>query len=361
MVIYDFSGDYTAGFPVKERGVDRNANPAETYGDPMLQDYMIFSPGDKRSWSWDVARDIRTEADADFFANSFVPDSEDECWLGSVRATIKEAIVSLQQKMGESWSWGDLFLAVKGEGQGSATSILVNTLQTIRFLETNHKNDRKISFREWAQNPDTRRIILLSEFPLDKFRFFGDRKKISRTILSVIGHVSMTLSQPFGGVTPEKKRLWFFLDEFPQLGKLNLLPKLFEQGRASGICLILGVQDYTQLKEIYGGKIAEQILANCGIRIALRTLSPKTLKKLKKLFSATNGNTNTIGSHAEIVYPGKETPVFVQNKNLPETLSGCGPVREGIRAVVSMPPTHTFLFTWPYVTWRTRRPASVGE
>jgi hypothetical protein len=60
------------------------------------------------------------------------------------------------------------------------------------------------------------------------------------------------------------RRVWFGLDEFPQIGQLANLESLLSQGRKTGACSILGMQTTASASMVYGRDKAQAMLANCG-------------------------------------------------------------------------------------------------
>lgn len=71
---------------------------------------------------------------------------------------------------------------------------------------------------------------------------------------------------------PEKhdRRLWFALDEFAALPRIDKLPRLAAMGRKFGGVLLAGVQSPSQIEETYGRQTAQTLTATLGTQLFLR-------------------------------------------------------------------------------------------
>jgi hypothetical protein len=72
-------------------------------------------------------------------------------------------------------------------------------------------------------------------------------------------------------LTPdENRRVWFVIDEFAALPKLEVMPRLSAMGRKYGSCLVAGVQSPSQLVSKYGREDANTLTATLGTQLFLR-------------------------------------------------------------------------------------------
>ena len=78
------------------------------------------------------------------------------------------------------------------------------------------------------------------------------------------------------------RHVYFLLDEFGNLPKIQKLKSFITAGRSRGIFLALVVQDYTQLNSIYGEQDAATIKNNCNIHIYIGTKDQKTREEFSK-------------------------------------------------------------------------------
>ena len=78
------------------------------------------------------------------------------------------------------------------------------------------------------------------------------------------------------------RHVYFILDEFGNLPKIQKMKSFITAGRSRGIFLMLVVQDYTQLNSIYGEQDAATIKNNCNIHIYIGTKDQKTREEFSK-------------------------------------------------------------------------------
>ena len=77
-----------------------------------------------------------------------------------------------------------------------------------------------------------------------------------------------------------RERLWFCIDELPTLQKLDILKLALTNTRKYGLCVVLGVQDFSQLYEIYGHDLAKTIISGCQTKLLLRVTDGAAAKLL---------------------------------------------------------------------------------
>jgi type IV secretion system protein VirD4 len=92
------------------------------------------------------------------------------------------------------------------------------------------------------------------------------------------------------GVSPHKHKLLALIDEFPQLGKLNVFAESMAFMAGYGIRALLIAQDISQINEKYGRD--NSILANCHLRVFY---APNTIDTAKTI-SAMIGETTVVAS-----------------------------------------------------------------
>lgn len=78
------------------------------------------------------------------------------------------------------------------------------------------------------------------------------------------------------------RHVYFLLDEFGNLPKIQKMKSFITAGRSRGIFLTLVVQDYTQLASVYGEQDAATIKNNCNIHIYIGTKDQKTREEFSK-------------------------------------------------------------------------------
>jgi len=79
------------------------------------------------------------------------------------------------------------------------------------------------------------------------------------------------------------RNIYFVLDEFGNLPKISTLDSIITVGRSRGIFMLLVIQSYTQLNNIYGDKIADIVRTNCNIQVFIGTPDAKTKEEFSKM------------------------------------------------------------------------------
>ena len=125
--------------------------------------------------------------------------------------------------------------------------------------------------------------LYLAINPADKARV----QSLTRLVVSVILR-SLTQELRFDegrAQSVNERRLLLLLDEFPALGKLDVITDTLAYMASYGIKAMLVIQDYSQLWATYGKD--ESITANCHIRTAFAPNKIETAKQLSEMTGTT--------------------------------------------------------------------------
>ena len=92
----------------------------------------------------------------------------------------------------------------------------------------------RFSIRAWLHNPVPRRPLILQHDP--------GYPELSRIwIGSMLGLLASAVGSPT--LTESRtRRVWLFLDEFPQLPPIKQFPTFLELGRSKGVAVVIGAQ-----------------------------------------------------------------------------------------------------------------------
>lgn len=268
VLILDTKGDMTAGMP---------------------GDIQLLAPQDERSAAWAVARDCTSRQDARELAARFIPKSDDPMWSEAARSLLVACIVSLQAEKPEQWTWADLYartilkpealqaLAEKyypaasqliaDPSSKTAMSILTTFkahLPTIEALADawGRGAEHAFSVSQWLnKGQGTGPVILQRD---------GRYPELSNAwISSLIGLMASHIGSPSFPESRER-RVWLFLDEFPQLERMEDFSTLLDLGRSKGICIVLAAQDTSQIRARYGRDRTNAWLSMVGTHIITR-------------------------------------------------------------------------------------------
>ncbi len=257
LIIYDSKADFTA--------VYKNA--------------LLIAPWDARSPAWDIAKDCLNEAQARELAAMFIEESKDPMWSNGTRAILTALIVKLQKERGQNWNWLDLAnliaevsgdaakleawvkafnptqaaVVLGGQDSKALQSFMITLASSSTLISQLAQawgtSKKKISFKAWLHDENTkhRRIILQGN---------GEYSSLTR---AYIGAIITTMRNEITSVAfsdSKTRKIWFILDEIPQLGKIDIT-SMIEVGRSKGVRVLSAFQDQSQIAEIYGNNISK--------------------------------------------------------------------------------------------------------
>ncbi len=375
LFVVDVKGDYTSFLP----------------GNPL-----ILAPWDSRSTPWDISSDICDKAAArEFAAGTIEQSTNSPMWSSSARSVLVGCILKLVSEKPYAWGFADLaelafcgdleffqqtmakyfpegLAAVSGSSVTTA-GIIINMTSYLSIISDLAEAwphppapGEGFSIRQWLvdDNSQHRMVILAANG-----RFQQMQIGLARSLLNL---AAQTISDPSQVGESSTRKLWFFLDEFPQLRDVSSVGVLLEIGRSKGVRVVLGVQDISQLKDIYGPERAKSwtsIIANqivCQVQpgetaefVSRRILGDREIERLSTSRTFGQG----VGGEAGIFTPGgtatSSTVIETRPILLPSELtSELGPCNEGVR-VLWLGYGDALRLTIPYTTLPPQRPAVV--
>lgn len=283
LLVLDTKGDMTAGLP---------ASP-----EPLL-----IAPHDKRSLVWDVAADCCVKQDARELAARFIPPSTDPMWSQAAQEIFVACIVHLQVTKGKQWGWPDLEASVNADIQiltqyardhnpaavrlllqpdSKTTHSILTTFQThMRIVSVlaeawpDHPA-RRFSIRHWLHHPTPHCPLILQHDP--------GYPELSRVwIGSMLGLLASAVGSPTLSESSER-RIWLFLDEFPQLPAIKRFPTFLELGRSKGIAVVIGAQDTSQIRAVYGPDQTKAWFGMTGTKIITRINASEAAEDISRM------------------------------------------------------------------------------
>ncbi len=354
LVIFDNKGDFTSWLP---------------------SSLILVAPWDARSVVWDIAKDCRNPQDAQELAARLIAEGNDPLWHQSARQVLTAVIVRLQHEQPGKWTWDSLYKSACSsqdelletvklyvpqarhlfESPGKTTqSVLINlgaNLSIVGTLATAWgvaEPKRMFSFSEWlVKDSPKHRIIVLQGS--------GRYTELARAYLqSILTLMSSRINSPEFRDS-RKRRLWFFLDEFPQLGELKDFSPLLEIGRSKGVRVVIGAQDIAQIKNLYGEHTASSWTSMVGTQIIVRVNAGETANTLAKEVIGTRTVDRIVRHKGASEAPHREHPMVVEPAQLSDDL---GPRKIGVRAMV-LGFGDVFVLDWPFAEIRKLRQSSV--
>jgi len=324
-------------------------------GLPADGDPLLVAPHDRRSFVWDVAADCSIKQDARELAARFIPPSSDPMWSQAAQEIFVACIVHLQATRGKDWGWADLervvtadvdqltahardhnpnALRLLNQPDSKTTLSILTTFQThMRIVSVLAEawpdpRARRFSIRAWLHNPVPYRPLILQHDP--------GYPELSRIwIGSMLGLLASAVGSPTLTESRER-RVWLFLDEFPQLPPIKQFPTFLELGRSKGVAVVIGAQDTAQIRAVYGQDQAKSWFGMTGTKFITRINASEAAEDISRLIGEqeverhTRSATNAGGKTSVTESIQHEVRRVVTASELASRL---GPTRGGVRVL----------------------------
>ncbi len=269
---------------------------------------LIFNPLDERSVKWNIIDEItnggggnvKISASAKNVCNSLIPESCDggneKFFRDGARAVLKSLIEYLVFIRGPggcnnrclleliSSSGADLyekvmsvspiaanFISIPGSNQ-SAGVLAVLSQFTESLLCMNYP-DGNFTVKNWLCDGKSGVLYVTG---------FADVRETLRPVLSLlIDTIAVNLlSLPDSA----DRRVYFILDEFATLQRLNSLVELLTLSRSKGGSVWLATQDLSQVENLYG-PLKNSIVNACGSKVIFAVADPKDAREFSEFIS----------------------------------------------------------------------------
>ncbi|MDA8377922.1 MAG: type IV secretion system DNA-binding domain-containing protein [Planctomycetia bacterium] len=263
--------------------------------------FSLLAPWDARSVRWQLGCDIRTRLHAESLAKTLIPTPEkDPIWAQGAQGLLTAIISEVQAKYGENWGFFRLAQAcsvalsdydslvstvmnesplarsfLMGKDSKTTASYLAqmasNLSDVVNLGVADFSNKGKPwSVRDWLAGRTPNAAIL---------GYLPESEGLSQAFCSSI--IEQTVKQILGfpDCAPDARRIWLFLDEVPQAGKIPSITSALEAARSKGCRVALGMQGVAQLEEHGYSKNTLRIWAGqCGIKIIANLSDPDDQK-----------------------------------------------------------------------------------
>lgn len=273
VIIYDKKGDYINHFYQKEKD-------------------HILNPFDQRGEKWNIMKEIDHEGVIKTLAESFIPDrgsrgGEGKVWEDAARLAFTE-IVRKILKGKKSYTNEELLnLILKSDlselaeyvkhtnAQGIINMSADKAAASVVFVLGAHLNSlglskgnisESFSIREWMKKEDGSALFITSQS-----RFESELSALQTAWFEIVISNILSKEQNSGNT-------WVIMDELGSLKKIPSLHRALSSARSYGGCFILGLQNISQLQDIYGHHNAGSISAECNTRCIFKSNDPDTAK-----------------------------------------------------------------------------------
>lgn len=350
--IYDIKGDFTS----------------------IFKHPVIVCPFDKRSWIWDVGRDVATQTQAAALSQSIIPPEEGSgaFWASAAQALLEGCVRELQATKGKSWGWAELAALVArpagpmsqalsihypraaalisnpdSNTTSSCMAVLANGTAVIERLALawpERKPDRMFSMLDWIKDSyEGRKQVIVQS---------GPDEVLTKAYISAM--INCAVPEIIGPSLPDDEAgrfLGFFFDELTSAGKLNIEP-LLALGRSKGVVACMAVQDWSQVEKVYGDKTAQAFSGLVGTHIVCQLQVGETRERISRNLGKrtvawrTHDDKATVHEESKsVVPPGRLTDDLGFRKG-----KAYGKERWGIRAIVQTT-GDLLLLDWPGVSY----------
>jgi len=274
-IVYDKTGEYVQKF--YRPGID-----------------IILNPVDARCADWSIFSDLRKVTDPAMISRFFVPEnkkSSDPVWDNAARMLLEDVIQIVAKRRGTmddvrkiitQYSLDDLsellvkhgaasvgVINPKNERGSESVRLTLSAQPAIRFFTFFNTKATTFSIRDFVRREDDACLFLVSN---------STQHEAIKPFISA--WVELALAEAMTMPPTDQIRMCFFLDELASLSKLNALEIALTEARKYGIVSIVGIQNLSQLDEIYGQDLTRVMVANLQNKFILRTEEDSSAKRL---------------------------------------------------------------------------------
>ena len=374
ILIYDNKNDYTKILPVENNEIG------------------LIAPWDKRSLAWDIARDVQNIQHVEDFAARLIPDSKEPIWSNAARSVMSGMIRRLNYEKPGKWNFRDLFeMATNNEVMASAVekfkpsasnlvsdpnskvaqnifgniasamfpveafAISWNGLDPYDLNKKVEPKNRKFAFNDWLSD-DWKSFNLPRVLVLQGNKGYARLEEVCiQSMITVFASIMNSSKMP----DSRERRVWVFIDELPQPGKLPYLDSFFAVGRSKGVCMVVGFQNFPQLIEIYGINATNSLAELFGTVTFMRSSGEGTRKFVhgltgERMVQRYLGERETeFGSSPN--YRLEKVPVITDID-----LTSLKVDKKGVEGLVFFgDDSNIFKLKWPFIDWPEVRPGQV--
>lgn len=353
LVIYDNKGDFSR----------------------WIHGAIQIAPWHKDSMAIDIAKDCTNTQSARELAARLIPEGADPMWHQAARLILVAILIKLQKEKPGKWTWGDLYTQVCKnqqelltiikehtpearhiiEAPGKTTqSILINFSTNLSLIADlaaawgNAPEEKRISITEWIKNPPADKKILILQGS-------ENYKELSNAYIHIVLDMMSSLINSPELPESTKRRIYFFIDEFTQLGKIDKFRALLEIGRSKGIRVVIAFQDIAQLRDVYGEHVANAWLGIVGTYIVTQLGLGETANYIAEKMVGYKTIDRVVMHQDKPNAPIRERVLVIEPHELNENL---GKSSKGIKALI-LGYKNAHIIEWPFSNIKNVRQAYV--
>ena len=266
-----------------------------------LENDYIFNLNDSRTFNLNLFNYINTTAELKSIVSSIIPQPQEEkdpIWTNSARAILEGVMLyciktnqktnkavqklikldpeTLATKLAKVDGTEDAvtFLSSGSEGQiGNIYSNFKSRITYFTSLPADIDTKKELNIKEWLTNTtDTSTIFLLN-----------DVKNKDLNAIRIAVFLNIVIKELLTLTESKERKIFFLLDEFGSLQKMQSIVDLLALGRSFGARVYLGIQEIQRLYAVYGKDLTSTIVNNTSSKIILRANEAETAEYAAKL------------------------------------------------------------------------------
>jgi len=346
---------------------------------------IFFAPHDQRSHAWNIGADIVNEMDAQEFAATMIPaEGSETVWPQGARQIAEAIVIALQRLHGKNWGFSELlaafqsspvelrdmvklvrsdvlsFLSLDERGEFTRTSIgymtnlqaaMTPLLRPLALSWGLAPKEKLVSLNSWlhGRGPQAQTLILQNNTDYPTVSAGWMRQVIQRL-------VRITGSSAFPEFEVSGERLWFVLDEFPQLGRMPDLLRIPATHRSKGVTLLLTAQSISQIYSTYSKDQADTLLNLLQTKIILNPGQGSDIVEQINRWIGKLRWRNPVESVVTEPGPGKPIPEYESDLISAAYMATLGQVGTKIYGLILGIGSDAYRMSWPLQKWPCQRP-----
>jgi hypothetical protein len=346
---------------------------------------IFFAPHDQRSHVWNIGADVVNEMDAQEFAATMIPaEGSEAVWPQGARQIAEAVVIALQRRHGKNWGFSELlaafesspvelrdmvksvrpdvlaFLSLDERGEFTRTSIgymtnlqatMTPLLRPLALSWGMAPKEKRISLKSWLHDkgPKAQTLILQNNTDYPTVSAGWMRQVIQRL-------VRFTGSSAFPEFEDSGQRVWFVLDEFPQLGRMPDLLRIPATHRSKGVTLLLTAQSISQIYSTYSKDQADTLLNLMQTKIILNPGQGSDIVERINRWIGKLRWRDPVESVVTTPGPGKPIPEHESDLITPAYMATLGQGRTNIYGLILGIGPDAYRMRWPLQKWPRQRP-----
>ena len=298
-LIHDVKGDYVQKF--YNKNID-----------------YIFNLNDSRTFNLNLFNYINTTAELKSIVASIIPQPQEEkdpIWTNSARSILEGIMlycIKTNQKTNKAVQ--DL-IKLDPETLAEKLSNVEGTEDAVTFLSSGSEGQigniysnfksRVTYFTSLPQDIDTKEELNIKKWLTDTTNtstifLLNDVKNKDLNAIRIAVFLNIVIKELLTLTESKSRKIFFMLDEFGSLQKMQSIVDLLALGRSFGARVFIGIQEIQRLYAIYGKDLTSTIVNNTSSKIILRANEVETAEYCAKLVGEVKKKetnlTNTTGA-----------------------------------------------------------------